>query len=36
MREHVLKLLFYHHALRRFDGDKTKRGRNNLLLLNAG
>jgi hypothetical protein len=28
-----LKLLFYNHALRRFDQDKTQRGRNNLLIL---
>ena len=28
-----LKLLFYHHALRRFDQDKAQRGQNNLLIL---
>ena len=28
-----LKLLFYHHALRRFDQPKTQRGKNNLLIL---
>ncbi len=28
-----LKLLFYKHPLRRFDSDKTKRGKNNLLIL---
>jgi type IV secretory pathway TraG/TraD family ATPase VirD4 len=28
-----LKLLFYNHALRRFDQDKTQRGKNNLLIL---
>ncbi|MGA2279605.1 MAG: type IV secretion system DNA-binding domain-containing protein [Verrucomicrobiota bacterium] len=28
-----LKLLFYHHALRRFDQAKNKRGKNNLLIL---
>jgi type IV secretory pathway TraG/TraD family ATPase VirD4 len=28
-----LKLLFYHHALRRFDQAKTQRGKNNLLIL---
>lgn len=28
-----LKLLFYNHALRRFDQDRTERGQNNLLIL---
>jgi hypothetical protein len=28
-----LKLLFYNHALRRFDQAKTQRGKNNLLIL---
>ncbi len=28
-----LKLLFYHHALRRFDQAKKQRGNNNLLIL---
>jgi hypothetical protein len=28
-----LKLLFYNHALRRFDQDKKLRGKNNLLIL---
>ena len=28
-----LKLLFYNHALRRFDQSKTQRGKNNLLIL---
>jgi hypothetical protein len=28
-----LKLLFYNHALRRFDQDKAQRGKNNLLIL---
>jgi len=28
-----LKLLFYNHALRRFDKSKTERGKNNLLIL---
>jgi len=28
-----LKLLFYNHALRRFDQPKTQRGKNNLLIL---
>jgi len=28
-----LKLLFYNHALRRFDQHKTQRGKNNLLIL---
>lgn len=28
-----LKLLFYHHALRRFDQAKEQRGKNNLLIL---
>jgi Type IV secretion-system coupling protein DNA-binding domain len=28
-----LKLLFYNHALHRFDQDKTQRGKNNLLIL---
>jgi Type IV secretion-system coupling protein DNA-binding domain len=28
-----LKLLYYNHCLRRFDQDKTQRGKNNLLIL---
>jgi hypothetical protein len=28
-----LKLLFYNHALHRFDADKAQRGKNNLLIL---